>query len=607
MEQTNSNLINNLRKALLKNTSQKADQQLFNSLVQSIVDVTQCEMCSLWSINDNTSGDNVFKSISIITRKLKAGLPPSNSDGFVFKLEETFIEKTIKNEEPFFKGNRDHHKDKKCLEEYNLNHFIGIPVYDFEDDRKPPVAVLKLSFTNEPPMQEQEMELFAEIVSAYISSSLYRHMLYKKQELIDKLVENYKGKGRKNIKDIFHSIIHTIFAKECFDYEGASVFLWDSFDNRFNLLTTKGIKKNPTDKDVFYYPKEGLTGLVVDGKARIYDDLPTLKRQKSEHKWKFEENTESEGQTLLIVPILRPSNPDDVIGILRFTNKINAQSKANGKYKIDYFNDTDVKLIEYASHYLALNIDYFLGEEERNSFISKLSHESLFSAIAIRGSADSIIKKMGDPHFMRMRFNHYVKSIRDYADLQMWQARSNLYLSKFNRNTPKSDLYSKVKPTSITRVLEDSIDIIRPYARDRGRRFEGIVVQKDFPQWFLNIDEDAFKTVFYNLLTNAVKYVQRGVQPEVEISGEATSDSLIIYISDYGIGIEETEKEKIFALGVRGKETTQDSNEGYGIGLHIVQQILKNFEGSIRVANCSLPTIFEITLPKKLKITTIML
>ena len=599
----NDNLIQNLNKALLKNTSQKANLQLFDDLMSAIVDVTQCTLCTLWSVNNNsTFGKNIFKSISIIIRKFKTGLTLNYPDGFVLKLDGTFIEKTINNTGCFFRGNRDDHKDKACLEEYDLYHFIGIPIYDFENSTQP-TAVLKLSFTDEPPMQE--MELFAQVVSAYISSSLYRHMLYKKQELIDKLVDNYNGKGRKNLENIFYPIIHKIFKGLCFDYEGASVFIWDSYDNRFNLLTTTGIKNNPLNKDVFYYPKEGLTGKVVDREAKIYDDLITLKQQKF-HIYKYECDTKHEGETMLVVPILRPSNPNNVIGILRFINKINEQSKTTKEYKIDYFNDNDVKLIEYASHYLALNIDYFLGEEERNSLISKLSHESQTPANAIRVSADMILKKMGDDRFMRMQFNHYVKSIYEYANLQMWQARSNLYISKFNRNTPKSDLYN-LKPTLITEVIKDSINIIRPYARDRGRRFENIVIQKDFPQWLLRIDEDAFKTVFYNLLTNSIKYIKRESQLSVQIDGVTAHNGLVISVSDFGIGIKETEKENIFALGVRGKEATQDNNEGYGIGLHIVQQILSDFGGSIRVSNCSLPTVFEITLPKEMRITTIML
>ena len=61
--------------------------------------------------------------------------------------------------------------------------------------------------------------------------------------------------------------------------------------------------------------------------------------------------------------------------------------------------------------------------------------------------------------------------------------------------------------------------------------------------------------------------------------------------------INEKDKDRIFLLGVRSENAQKTNSEGYGIGLHVVNQILRDFGGKISVKQCSNPTIFEIKLP----------
>ncbi len=599
----NDNFIYDLSKKLLE-ASSRNEENLIQNVVNIIQETTNARMCSLWSINTNNTNGG-FLSASLIYRKLENGViyPFHKNEDYAHDLSECFIKYILditEESKDIFHISKisecESHRSLKSLIELDLKYILSIPI---ENDDKEVIALLKLSFCEE--IKINDLEIFAITVLKIIFSCLERKILLKKQQLINDLFENYKCKGRKNIKDIFYPIINNIF-KKYFFYEGASVFLWNSYDNRYILLTTTGII-NENKEVIFYNAGEGLTGKVSKGKKKpkIYDDLIELELSNNpDYKHKYREITFHSGQTMLVLPILRPSNTDDVIGILRFTNKINGQSIRDGNAVVDFFNDTDIEIIECASHYLALNIDYFLGEEDRNNFISKLSHESKTPANAIRVSADRIKKKMGDSTFIRHQFNHYLQSIIDYADFQIMQASTNLYISKFNRNIPKSKKYV-VKQIQILSVINESINIIRPFARDRQNiRFDNIVISTLFPRLNLFIDESAFKTVFYNLLTNAIKYVRYDTDFFVEIDGISNNDNIIITVSDYGIGIEENEKEDIFLLGVRSKNVSKFNTEGYGIGLHVVKQIINDFGGEIRVSNCFYPTIFEIKLPIKL-------
>ena len=52
---------------------------------------------------------------------------------------------------------------------------------------------------------------------------------------------------------------------------------------------------------------------------------------------KYEEDTGPPGKTLMVIPIFRPSNRKEVIGVMRFVNKQNSVNEN----VVDYFNDTD--------------------------------------------------------------------------------------------------------------------------------------------------------------------------------------------------------------------------------------------------------------------------
>ena len=609
----NNSLIHNLCEALLKNTSQKADQHLFDSLLQSIIDVSQCTMCSLWSINNNSTyakrEQNGFQSISIITRKLKTGAYPFQD--FVLELEGTFIQKTIECADPYYEGTRADHKKQECLNELDLNHFIGIPIPDFEDSTRKIIAVLKLSFTNS--IEIEDKKAFAEIIQDYISSSLYRHMLLKKQDVMKALMDNYEKHGQtRDLSGIFFPILKTILYENCCAYEGASFFIWDSHVNYYTLLSTntdieleiiddngeksyKRIRENKDYLEVFYQSGDGFTGQVAEvKKSMIYDDL-NAEENNPQYLHKARELTTNTGKTMMVVPIFRPTKTGDVIGILRLVNKKNRKNNDI----VDYFNDTDEKLVNYACKYLALTIDYFLAEEERNSFISKLSHEFSTPANTIRITSDRLIKNKKDRFFMDKNFDSYMEAILFSSELQLQQTTTNLYVSKARTHLPKAKRYEPSRH-SLRDIIRKSKTTVIPIAREIGVRFDNIVIDPYMPVWNLYVDDIAFVTVFYNLLTNTIKYRNSNYDFHVNISGYETADNLIINVSDYGLGIDMNDVNKIFLMGVRGKNVNKKSVAGFGIGLPVIKQIINDFGGDIRVVNLKSPTKFGIKLPKYL-------
>ena len=104
-------------------------------------------------------------------------------------------------------------------------------------------------------------------------------------------------------------------------------------------------------------------------------------------------------------------------------------------------------------------------------------------------------------------------------------------------------------------------------------------IENDLPLCIL--DAEAYERALLNLLDNAVKY-----SPEdkvIEISVRLQVDSIIIAVSDHGIGISKRESEKIFEKFYRSPLLNGRKIPGSGIGLTLVKEIVEAHGGMIKV------------------------
>lgn len=116
-----------------------------------------------------------------------------------------------------------------------------------------------------------------------------------------------------------------------------------------------------------------------------------------------------------------------------------------------------------------------------------------------------------------------------------------------------------------------------------------------FPQ-YIKMDKSGFISVATNLLENAIKYSQPPAEIEVHL---ITSDGKVVLdFADKGHGIPDQEKKRIFDKFYRiGSEETRET-KGTGLGLYIVQQIVKAHNGHIIVRdNKPNGTVFSVELP----------
>lgn len=94
-------------------------------------------------------------------------------------------------------------------------------------------------------------------------------------------------------------------------------------------------------------------------------------------------------------------------------------------------------------------------------------------------------------------------------------------------------------------------------------------------------DRAELQTVFINLLDNAVKYSQDN--PKISVRVKNSGEKKVqVFIKDNGIGLDSAELKRIFRRFYRVSNLSTQEKKGTGLGLFIVQSILKKHGGKIR-------------------------
>ncbi len=98
------------------------------------------------------------------------------------------------------------------------------------------------------------------------------------------------------------------------------------------------------------------------------------------------------------------------------------------------------------------------------------------------------------------------------------------------------------------------------------------------------INPSLFDMLLMNLLTNAVKY-NHAEPPEIKISFEVRGKKLYIYLKDNGIGIDKSERKKIFRKFYQVGRSEDMTARGSGLGLYLVEHIAKIHKSKIEVSS----------------------
>lgn len=152
-------------------------------------------------------------------------------------------------------------------------------------------------------------------------------------------------------------------------------------------------------------------------------------------------------------------------------------------------------------------------------------------------------------------------------------------------------------PRGITTARRDLAALLREVAESFQNVPPGVRVVSTPPEMQIDIDEERVRTVLRNLVENAVKYSLPTSRP-IEVSAIQSGDSVVIRITDDGVGIPAGDVERVFAPFFRLDPSRSKSTGGYGLGLSICKRVMEAHGGSIAVERPSGGgTSFVLTFP----------
>lgn len=155
-------------------------------------------------------------------------------------------------------------------------------------------------------------------------------------------------------------------------------------------------------------------------------------------------------------------------------------------------------------------------------------------------------------------------------------------------------LFSLEKRTIDTRVIiRRVIRNMDPFLEDQGQKVRYTFDTMVDP---VKADDKWIEQVLINLIHNASKHI--GQKGTILIALKQNEQCQIISVSDNGSGIDREERPKIFSEFYQGKDAENDINDGVGLGLAIVRDIIEKHGGKVYISSVQHQgTTISFTLP----------
>jgi len=206
-------------------------------------------------------------------------------------------------------------------------------------------------------------------------------------------------------------------------------------------------------------------------------------------------------------------------------------------------------------------------ELRKNDFIGMVSHELKTPLTAISGFVQVLQAraKKNDDSYALLALN------RTYNQVKKMTTMINGFLNVSRLESGKLLIEkTNFRLDELVNELVDESDLLQ---------FSHEIILGITDSIMINADRDKIGSVISNLLSNAVKYSPAGTK--IDIICELRNDNAFVSVTDYGIGIDPEDLEKLFDRYYRvGKNHTVS---GFGIGLYLSAEIIERHNGKIGV------------------------
>lgn len=257
--------------------------------------------------------------------------------------------------------------------------------------------------------------------------------------------------------------------------------------------------------------------------------------------------------------------------LLEPINKMTAAAKRFGKgdflEKLDIDEDNEIGILASTMNEMAYSLSTL--ENSRKSFIANVSHELKTPMTTIGGFVDGIL----DGTIPKDQHRHYLTIVSGEVSRLSRLVRSMLNIAKYE--TGEMELI--MKPFDITDLTIKTVLLFEHRIEDKNLEIKGL----DVKHHYVLADIDLTQQIIYNLVENAVKFVNEGgyISFNFATDGVYTTTS----IRNSGEGLSQNELPKVFERFYKTDESHGKDKTGVGLGLSIVRSIINLHGGNILV------------------------
>ncbi|MBO1911509.1 GHKL domain-containing protein, partial [Microvirga sp. 3-52] len=151
--------------------------------------------------------------------------------------------------------------------------------------------------------------------------------------------------------------------------------------------------------------------------------------------------------------------------------------------------------------------------------------------------------------------------------------------------------YSEV---GLRKMIEEAIQVVSGRIEEKE-----MVVSFDMPiEIIIDGDEGRLIQVMVNLLSNAISYSMKAKPITIKVI--ELEEDVVISVKDEGIGIKESELERLFERFYRVDRARSRDSGGTGLGLAIVKHLIEVHGGTIQVdSELNVGTCFTLRIPRQ--------
>lgn len=336
--------------------------------------------------------------------------------------------------------------------------------------------------------------------------------------------------------------------------KGCSIKLLDEQRRNLRFASTFGLSQDYLAKGIIEIEKSPINRKIIEGSAY------TIGKIQEKDYFQYPEDIEKDGIASMMCLPLRVQKM--VLGVFCVYSGVSY-----------YFVEKDATFFSLMSDLTALSIEKMKSELNKTWFLQKASHQLRSPSNAISSMLKTIRKGYMGP--ITTKQEETIERCEKRIEILGCLIKDLLELAVKRAAMHRIEMH----PVDSAKIMKTVMALYQVQASEKDIEISFHIGDSLAP---IPAEEKLLDDLFSNLLSNAIKYTKPGGRVRVSLEREG-QDRVLFTVADTGIGIPEKEMPQLFSEFFRAENAKAYVEEGTGLGLVIVKEILDRLRGTISV------------------------